>query len=171
MHLAPCGTSWRSATWNTLIHPPIPHLSISQRTPQGISCASNNSSSPARTNWNDTCRSTNWNVSPGRTNRNDTLQSTRKTRGLWPSFDFWCYHHSPWGNTVLQRQVSAFISSNTLLRSLQRQKIQLSSRNLSSLGYKGRYFFLKVLRQVCKVLLAQQGWVSNMVYWQVSKMF
>lgn len=151
----------------TLIHLLIPHLSISQRTPQGVSCNSNRSASPTRTNWNDTYRSTNRNVTPERTNRNDTL---KKTSGLWPSFNFWCYHYSSWGNTVLQRQVSDFFSSNTFFWDSQRQNIKFSSRNLSSLGYKGRYFFLKVLRQLCKFVLAQQE-LSNMVYWQVSKMF
>lgn len=170
MHLAPYGTSWSSATCNTLIRLPILHLPISQRTPQRIFCTSNKSFSPTRTNWNDTCRSTNWNVTSGRTNRNDTLQNPHKTRGLWPSFDFWCDHHSPWGNTVLQRQVSAFISSNTFLWDSQKH-IKFSSRNSSSLGYKGRYFFLKALRQLCKISLAQLDWVSNVVYWQVSKMF
>lgn len=141
----------------TLTHLTILHLFISQRTPQGIFCTSNESFSPTRTNWNDTCRSTNWNVTPGRANRNDTLRTPHKTRGLWPSFDFWCYHHSPWGNTVLQRQVSAFISSNTFLWDSQRQSIMFSSRNLSSFGNKGRYFFLKVLRRLCTIFLAQPG--------------
>lgn len=146
MDLAPYGTSWRSTTWNTLVHLPTLQFSIFQRTPQGISCSSN---------WNDTYRSTNRNVNPGRTDRNNI---PHKTRGLWPSSDFWCNHHSPWGNTVLQGQVGAFISSNTFFWHSQRQSIKVTSKSLSSLGYKGRYFFLKVLRQLCKILLAQRGW-------------
>lgn len=150
----------------TLIHLPIPHLSVSQRTPQGVSCTANRSASLTRTNWNDTYRSTNRNVTPRRTNRNDTL---KKTSGLWPSFGIWCYHYSSWGNIVLQRQVSDFFSNNTFFRDSQRQNIKFNSRNLSSLGYKGRYLFLKVLRQLCKFVLAQQE-LSKKVYWQVSKM-
>lgn len=134
MHFASHGTTWNAVMWTALIHLPIPHLFILQRTPQGISCTSNTSFAPTRTNWNGTCRSTNSNVSQGRTNRNDTLQATPKTRWLWPSSLFWCYHYSPWGNTVLQRQVSAFIASNILLWDSKRQSIKFSSRNLSSLG-------------------------------------
>lgn len=92
----------------TLIHLPIPHLSVSQRTPKGVSCTANRSASLTRTNWNDTYRSTNRNVTPRRTNRNDTL---KKTSGLWPSFGIWCYHYSSWGNIVLQRQVISFLTT------------------------------------------------------------
>lgn len=62
-----------------------------------------------------------------------------------------------------------FFSNNTFFRDSQRQNIKFNSRNLSSLGYKGRYLFLKVLRQLCKFVLAQQE-LSKKVYWQVSKM-
>lgn len=136
-------------------------LSIFQRTPQGTSCCSN---------WSDTYRSANRNVNTGRTDRSDTLQTPHKTRGLWPSLDFWCYHHSPWGNSVLQGQVRAFISSNTFLWRSQRQSIKVSSEFIFP-WLQRKIFLSESIEATLQNFTSPVGLVSNMVYWQVSKTF